>query len=149
MKKYIILLLLPVFLSCESEESIKRNIEKLRQERVELEKIKNNLESSNNDAKLKLNELLEKIKPLEIKAQGLKPNYILTLKLKQFHYTLDIGKHIKDEINVIEFQIPVDEDFYNHVSVGTNIVDRFRFGSLIMKGSFGTWQMTVQHKEIH
>ena len=62
--------------------------------------------------------------------------------------SLDIGKHIKDGMNAIEFEMPVDKDLYNTVSVGTQIIDEFRSGSLIINGDFGNWKMTVVSKRI-
>lgn len=74
--------------------------------------------------------------------------YILKIRLKQAHFSLSIKKHIKDTINAIDFEIPVDKEFYDSVSKGTEIIDDFRFGSLILSGSFGDWEMTVKDKEI-
>lgn len=88
------------------------------------------------------------LKILNIYASGKTPQYILKIHLKQSHFTLDIGKHIKDAANAIDFEIPVDKDFYNQVKVGTSIVDNFRMGSFILEGSFGNWDMTVKGKEI-
>ena len=77
-----------------------------------------------------------------------KPKYILQLKLKQASFSLSVKKHIRNAINAIEFEIPVDKDFYESVSEGTELVDKFRFGSFILYGSFGDWEMTVKGKEI-
>ena len=76
-----------------------------------------------------------------------KPKYILKLKLKQASFSLSVKKHIRNAINAIEFEIPVDKDFYESVSEGTELVDKFRFGSFILYGSFGDWEMTVKGKE--
>jgi hypothetical protein len=72
----------------------------------------------------------------------------MRVRLKQSHFTLDIGEHIKDEINAIEFDLPVDKEFYDHCSVGTELVDDFRYGSFIMNGSFGKWDMHVVDKKV-
>ncbi|MCU0470264.1 MAG: hypothetical protein MUF58_16860 [Arcicella sp.] len=76
------------------------------------------------------------------------PKYILKIRLKQSHFSLSIKKHIKDAVNAIDFEIPVDKEFYDSVSKGTEIIDDFRFGSLVLSGSFGDWEMTVKDKEI-
>jgi hypothetical protein len=76
------------------------------------------------------------------------PKYILKIKLKQSHFSLSIKKHIKDAVNAIEFELPVDKEFFDSVSRGTELVDNFRFGSMILYGSFGDWEMTVKDKEI-
>lgn len=49
----------------------------------------------------------------------------------------------------IMMQVPVDKEYYDSVEVGDKIDDSFRMGSLIMKGSFGSWKVTVDDKEIH
>ena len=72
----------------------------------------------------------------------------MTLEIKQTHYTLDLEQHLKDEMNEITIQIPVDKEYYDSVSVGTVIDDSFRMGSMIMKGSFGKWKVTVKDKSI-
>ena len=77
-----------------------------------------------------------------------KPKYILKLKLKQASFSLSVTKHIRNAVNAIEFELPVDKDFYDSVSEGTEIVDKFRFGSLVLYGTLGDWEMTVRGKEI-
>jgi len=80
--------------------------------------------------------------------QGKEPMYVLKLKMKQSRMSLDIGKHIKDGMNAIEFDLPVSKEFYNNVNVGTSLIDDFRAGSFIMNGSFSNWKITVIKKEI-
>ena len=74
--------------------------------------------------------------------------YILKIRLKQASFTLNVKKHIQNAVNSVDFEIPVDKEFYDSVSKGTEIIDDFRFGSLILSGSFGDWEMTVKDKEI-
>lgn len=74
--------------------------------------------------------------------------YILKIRLKQASFTLNVKKHIQNAVNSVDFEIPVDKEFYDSVSRGTEIIDDFRFGSLILSGSFGDWEMTVKDKEI-
>ncbi len=76
------------------------------------------------------------------------PKYILKIRLKQSHFSLSIKKHIKDAVNAIEFELPVDKEFFDSVSEGTELVDKFRFGSMVLYGSFGDWEMTVKDKEV-
>ena len=49
---------------------------------------------------------------------------------------------------VLSIQIPVDKEYFDSVNVGDVIDDRFRMGSLIFKGSFGSWDITVEDKQI-
>lgn len=74
--------------------------------------------------------------------------YVITFNIKQEHFTLDIGQHLKDAMNDISIQIPVDKEYYDSVKVGDVIDDSFRMGSFLMKGSFGNWKITVEDKEI-
>jgi hypothetical protein len=92
--------------------------------------------------------LTEQLKALKSDGFAKSPKYILKIRLKQSHFSLSIKKHIKDAINAVEFELPVDKDFYDSVSVGTELVDKFRFGSFVLYGSFGDWKMTVKEKEV-
>lgn len=74
--------------------------------------------------------------------------YVVTFRIKQSHFTLDIGEHLKDSMNEITFEVPVDKAYYDSVSVGDTINDDFRMGSLIMHGSFGNWKVTIDKKEV-
>lgn len=74
--------------------------------------------------------------------------YVVTFRIKQSHFTLDIGEHLKDSMNEITFEVPVNKAYYDSVSVGDTINDDFRMGSLIMHGSFGNWKVTVDKKEV-
>ena len=85
---------------------------------------------------------------VDIKVENGTAKYIVTFNIKQNHFTLDLSEHMKDEMNDISIQIPVDKDYYDSVNIGDTITDDFRIGSLIMKGSFGNWDITVENKEI-
>lgn len=74
--------------------------------------------------------------------------YVVTFRIKQSHLTLDLGEHLKDSMNEITFDVMVDKEYYDSVSVGSTINDDFRMGSLIMHGSFGSWKVTVDKKEV-
>lgn len=74
--------------------------------------------------------------------------YVITFEIKQSHFSLDLGKHLKDAMNAIEIEIPVDKEYFDSVEVGDTINDDFRVGSLVMKGSFGSWDITVKSKDI-
>ena len=74
--------------------------------------------------------------------------YVITFNIKQTHFTLDIGEHLKDAMNDISIEIPVDKEYYDSVEVGDTIDDSFRVGSFIWNGSFGNWKVTVESKDI-
>lgn len=92
--------------------------------------------------------LVEQLNALKAGSSAKAPKYILKLRLKQAHFSLSIKKHIKDAVNAIDFEMPVDKEFYDSVSEGTEIIDKFRFGSFVLGGSFGDWEMTVKGKEV-
>lgn len=84
----------------------------------------------------------------DIKVENGTAKYIITFNIKQSHFTLDLSQHLKDEMNDISIQIPVDKEYYDSVEIGDTIADDFRVGSLIMQGSFGNWDITVEDKTI-
>lgn len=84
----------------------------------------------------------------DIKVENGTAKYVVTFNIKQSHFTLDLSEHMKDEMNDISIQIPVDKEYYDSVEVGDTIADDFRMGSLVMKGSFGSWDIIVEDKEI-
>ena len=85
---------------------------------------------------------------VDIKVENGTAKYIVTFNIKQNHFSLDLSEHMKDEMNDISIQIPVDKEYYDSVEVGDTIADDFRMGSLVMKGSFGNWDITGEDKEI-
>lgn len=74
--------------------------------------------------------------------------YVVTVRIKQSHFTLDLEEHWKDEMNALEIPIPVDKAFYARVEVGTVLDNSFRSGSFWMKGSYGRWDISVVKKEV-
>lgn len=74
--------------------------------------------------------------------------YVVTLELKQVHYSLDLWKHAKDAANKTTLQIPVDKQFFDEVSIGSRLNDEWRVGSMILNGSFGKWRVTVTDKKV-
>lgn len=74
--------------------------------------------------------------------------YLVTLNVKQSHFSLSIGDHLKDSMNDFTFQIPVDKEYYDSLELGEEIADDFRVGSFIFKSSIGSWKVTVEDKII-
>ena len=136
MKKYIIALIviIAVILSgCSETETVtNEDIAKLESEIAQLE--------AERDL---LNEEI-----LNTKIDNGLAKYVITFNIKQTHFTLDIGEHLKDAMNDISIEIPVDKEYYDSVEVGDTIDDSFRVGSFIWKGSFGNWKVTVESKNI-
>lgn len=136
MKKYIVVLIamMAITLSgCSKTETVtNEDVAKLEDEIVQLETERD-----------RLNEEI-----LNTKIDNGLAKYVITFNIKQTHFTLDIGEHLKDTMNDISIEIPVDKEYYDSVEVGDVIDDSFRMGSFIWKGSFGNWKVTVESKDI-
>ena len=76
------------------------------------------------------------------------PKYIVKFQIKQGTFTLDIFAHIKNEINAIEVEIPVSKDYYDRLTIGQDITNAFKYGSLVINGDFSTLHMRVAGKRI-
>lgn len=110
------------------------------------EKERDNLKAEITQLKAEKAEISDDIKQLK-DSSGVE-RYMVTIEIKQSHFSLDISEHMKDEANAVEITIPVDKAFYNKVDEGTVIDDSFRAGSFWMKGSLGSWDIKVIDKEI-
>ena len=136
MKKYVIVLIttIAIILSgCSKTGTVtNEDIAKLESEIAQLEAERD-----------RLNEEI-----LNTKIDNGLAKYVITFNIKQTHFTLDIGEHLKDTMNDISIEIPVDKEYYDSVEVGDVIDDSFRMGSFIWKGSFGNWKVAVESKDI-
>lgn len=136
MKKYIVVLIamMAITLSgCSKTETVtNEDVAKLESEIAQLEAERD-----------RLNEEI-----LNTKIDNGLAKYVIAFNIKQTHFTLDIGEHLKDAMNDISIEIPVDKEYYDSVEVGDTIDDSFRVGSFIWKGSFGNWKVTVESKDI-
>ena len=136
MKKYIVVLLMIVSVTlsgCSKTETVtNKDVAKLESEIAQLEAERD-----------RLNEEI-----LNTKIDNGLAKYVITFNIKQTHFTLDIGEHLKDAMNDISIEIPVDKEYYDSVEIGDTIDDSFRVGSFIWKGSFGNWKVTVESKEV-
>ena len=136
MKKYIIALIAMIAITlsgCSKTETVtNEDVAKLESEITQLEAERD-----------RLNEEI-----LDTKIDNNLAKYVIAFNIKQTHFTLDIGEHLKDAMNDISIEIPVDKEYYDSVEVGDTIDDSFRVGSFIWKGSFGNWKVTVESKDI-
>ena len=136
MKKYVIVLIatIAIILSgCSKTGTVtNEDIAKLESEIAQLEAERD-----------RLNEEI-----LNTKIDNGLAKYVITFNIKQSHFTLDLGEHLKDAMNDISIEMPVDKEYYDSVEVGDVIDDSFRMGSFIWKGSFGNWKVTVESKGI-
>lgn len=74
--------------------------------------------------------------------------YIVKFKIKQTHLSLSIKKHLSDMANQTELEVPVDKAYYDQVNKGDDVSKKFRWGSLLLKGSIGSWDIRVEDKRI-
>lgn len=128
----VIAIMLGITGCVETEESLSEDIKQLKSEISDLEKQKETLEKE----------------VVETKVEKGVAKYVVTINIKQEHAFWDFENNIKDEMNDISIQIPVDKEYYDSLEIGDVIDDSFRIGSLVMKGSFGKWNVTVEDKEI-
>jgi hypothetical protein len=70
--------------------------------------------------------------------------YYVDVRLRQSHFTLDIGEHIKDAANAVDFALPTAKSRYAQLHAGDNLVDQFRAASFWISGSLGDTKLTVK-----
>jgi DNA repair exonuclease SbcCD ATPase subunit len=104
---------------------------------------KNELDSAVTALLEKKGALIKENLSLEEANKNLKTRYILKLRLKQSRVSINLLEQAKDEMNAAEFEMPVDKSFYDSVTVGSRLVDQFRTGSLVLSGSFSSWDVSV------
>lgn len=138
-KRILIVAMVVVMVVCLSGCREQAYIDMMKQEISELQTEKQALE-------IEVAELNNAV--IEKKEENGTAKYVLTLEIKQSHISLDISEYLKDSMNAMEIQIPVDKEYYDSVEVGQNIMDEFRMGSFIFKGTFGNFKVTVTDKEI-
>lgn len=149
MKKcFFVLFTFVLLLGCEDENDVRSDLQILKDKREVLTHEVKTLAADIKSKAESIEDLEEKLRELKIYESGNSPVYILKIHLKQSHFSLDLGKHLKDAMNSMEFEIPVSKDFYHAVEQGTRIVDEFRVGSFLLHGSIGDWRMTVKNKYI-
>lgn len=74
--------------------------------------------------------------------------YIVEVKVSQSHFSLDLGDHFKDAMNVTSFEMIVDKRYYDTLTVGQTLNSDFRMGSAIISGSIGSWNIVVSNKRV-
>lgn len=75
--------------------------------------------------------------------------YVVKFKIHQTTYTIDPFEYIKNKMNDLEFEIPVDKAYYDKCKVGDLINDpKLKMGSLIMNGDFSQLKIYISGKSI-
>ena len=129
-----------------NQESRERN-DRLISERMILEKnVKDNIDK-NNFLKNQHNALLEQIKRDNLALAVSKTVYIVRIKIHQTTYSLSVSEHIKNKINDVEFEIPVDKEYYDKCYNGQTVTDPgLKIGSLLRDGDFSKLKIKVVGK---
>lgn len=123
-------------------KTLNQQRESLMQAIYELENVKSQLENEIvESSEVELGEMEETEEESPVR-------YMVTFRIKQTHFTFDISEHIKDKMNEILLPVCVDKEYYDSVSIGETINEEFRWGSVIVHGSFGHWNISVDNKEI-
>lgn len=75
--------------------------------------------------------------------------YIIKVRVHQTTYTLSVSEHIKNHINDVYFEIPVDKAYYDKCTIGQSVTDgSFKWGSLIRDGDFSKIKIKVVSKRV-
>lgn len=148
-KKFLVFAMFAViFTACYTDDDKNR----LQLECKALAQQKENLQSTVSRLNNSKTYLLKQIHDLQIQKSayetGREIKYIVKFRIKQSTFTLDVGEHIKNGMNAIELELPVNKSFYDKVSIGTEISNSFKMGSLLFNGDFSNLHMTVTGKRI-
>ena len=149
MKKFLVFAMFAViFTACYTDDDKVR----LQEECKALVQQKENLQSTVSRLNDNVSYLSSQVRDLQTQKSayetGREIKYIVKFQIKQGTFTLDIFEHIKNEMNSIEIEIPVNKAFYDRLSVGQDITDSFKWGSLVFNGDFSTLHMRVTGKRM-
>lgn len=129
-----------------NQESRERN-DKLIHERNLLESLIAKNANINNQLENQHKSLIDKINKDKFALSASNTIYIVKIKIHQTTYTLDIAEHIKNKINDIEFEIPVDKAYYDKCSIGQKVSDPgLKIGSLLVNGDFSKLKVKITGK---
>lgn len=127
----------------ENMESRERN-DRLMKERKQLEVEVNGNRNINEQLKRQHQALIEQINKDNFALASSRTIYIVKIKIHQTTYTLDLEEHIKNKINDIEFEIPVDKAYYDNCSIGQKVSDTgLKLGSLLVNGDFSKLNVKI------
>ena len=129
-----------------NQESRERN-DKLIAERKSLE---NNISTQNivlNKLQARNDYLAKQVNANDFALKCKKTIYIVKIRIHQTTYTVSVSEYIKNKINDIEFEIPVDKSYYDNCKIGQKVSDPgLKIGSLIMDGDFSKLNVKIVDK---
>lgn len=130
----------------ENMESAERN-NRLMNERKQIESDIISFRNINEQLKRQNNALNEQINKNKLALDASRNIHIIKIKIHQTTYSLSPGEYIKNKINDIVFEIPVDKAYYDKCSIGQKVTDPgLKIGSLIMDGDFSKLKITIINK---
>ena len=95
------------------------------------------------------NALKDEIKSNKFNINFCKNIYIISIRIHQTTYTLSISEHVKNKLNDVVFEIPVDTSYYDKCRVGQEVTDtKLKMGSLLRDGDFSKLKITVEGKRM-
>ncbi len=149
MKKIYYLSLFLLLVSCGPDaDRVRQEIRTLQTKVENLKNEKSTLQSKVNSLKAESQEIESRTTHLKNIEDGKVPTYLVEVKLKQKRISTDLGKHFKDSMNATEFWLPVDEKYFNSLSIGESLLNNFRLGSLVVNGTSSSWSIKVIQKKI-
>ena len=95
------------------------------------------------------NELKDEIKSNKFNINFCKNIYIISIRIHQTTYSLSISEHVKNKLNDVVFEIPVDKSYYDKCRIGQEVTETgLKMGSLLRDGDFSKLKITVEGKRI-
>lgn len=129
-----------------NQESRERN-DKLMNERHLLENSITKNVNINNQLENQHKSLIEQINRDNLALDISKNIYIVKIRIHQTTYTLSLSEHIKNKFNDVEFELPVDKEYYDKCSIGQKVTDTgLKIGSLLRDGDFSKLKITITGK---
>ncbi|USN54571.1 MAG: hypothetical protein H6765_08755 [Candidatus Peribacteria bacterium] len=148
-KNSILFFFLVILFSCkETPEELQQQISDLRLEKNELSVKKAALQQEVAEEEKKLQLLREKNEVYQQLPQGKQPVYLVKVRISQKRLSPDPIKHLKDGMNASTFWLPIDEDYYHSLEVGSSLFNDFRAGSLVINFSLSSWSLEVKEKKV-
>lgn len=129
-----------------NQESRERN-DQLISERKKIEFEINGNKNVNEQLKRQHNVLNEQIKANKLALAVSTTVYIVRIKIHQTTYSLSVSEHIKNKMNDVEFEIPVDKEYYDNCYIDQTVTDPgLKIGSLLRDGDFSKLKIKIVGK---
>lgn len=151
----LVICLIILMVNRNPAEAERQEIERLTEKRIDLQHdvdlLMFDLTSKKKEQQFlgeRLNVLRSEVQVAQALSVGQGVRYVLTVTLKQTSYSLDLEKHLKNQMNAQTFDLVVDKLAYDAAKPGDDLFNAFRTGSFIINGSLGSWKLTVNSKRI-